>query len=521
MTYDSALKKAVVSELSQLLEMRGSLPTSVVTAMAENIECHPSTIRGWVASANGHAPSPNGSVRKLHPAELTDDQIQVIFQFQGDIRKAKRALDETDPDIAAMSESTFRRRWKKVDPAVRAMAAEGADGLLANQLRLVFEADRRNEIWHIDSMECPVRVLPAGHTTGWTKPWMITIIDAASRRIMAGLVTMERPNAETVVVALADAMRMRPLSVDGEYAGGVPEMVWSDNGAEFKNRLIKQGMTRLGIARKNSMPHMKNQNGKVERVQRTIQDSLMKQLPGYTDGPRTLSRRDPFGEDSQMLGEEAFVEMVYDYLEEYNSSHRHSSLGGRTPNQVWCDDDTPLQPVEPEALRLSLLEERRSYKVHPKGIHFRNVWYTALELAPHVGSKVEVRYMPRDPSFIEVFSEGDWVCTGYPNINLPESEREKFREKTRRQYLDARAWTTDASEERKRAALENPGEVIVTEDSTVGPPSGEMIANEAALLALGEDPHPGADAYPEAEPDLEPDPEPDSEPDDREEPRDE
>jgi transposase InsO family protein len=38
-----------------------------------------------------------------------------------------------------------------------------------------------------------------------------------------------------------------------------------------------------------------------------------------------------------MIGEEAFVEMVYDWVEEYNSLHRHSSLGGRTPNQAWCD----------------------------------------------------------------------------------------------------------------------------------------------------------------------------------------
>jgi hypothetical protein len=75
-----------------------------------------------------------------------------------------------------MSESTFRRRWKKW---IRRFGRwqEGADGLLRNQLRMIFNAERRNQIWHIDSMECPVRVLPAGHTTGWTKPWMVTIID--------------------------------------------------------------------------------------------------------------------------------------------------------------------------------------------------------------------------------------------------------------------------------------------------------------------------------------------------------
>lgn len=500
MTFDAALRRAVVSELTQLADMRGSLPASVVRTMAEDVGCHPSTVWRWVTtSANGFQPAsivlPDSTANGHLLEELSDDHIDVVFQYQGDLAKAKRALDKVDPAIAAMSESTFRRRWEDVHPSIRAMAAEGAKGLRARQLRILYNCEDRNQIWHIDSMECPFWVLPVGHTTEWVKPWMITLEDDATRRIMAAGLTMGRPTADDVVVVLADGIRMKPLSRPGESVGGIPKILHSDNGAEFKNLVVTQGMKRLGVERKLTLPYHSHQNGKVERLQRTIQDELFKQLPGYSQGPESMSRKDPFGVESRMIGEEALSTLVFDYVEEYNSLRPHSSLGGRTPNQAWCEDNTPLQSADPEAIRLSLLEERRSYKVQQKGIHFRNVYYTAPELGYEglVGSKVQVRYMPRDPSFIEVFYDGEWMCTAFPHANLTDSMREQIMKQVRAESSDARARQKSAAGKRRQAAAENPDLVIVSEPT--GPPSGDMVADEEMLLELT--------ASEEKDPDLE------------------
>src|SRR5690606_14868634 len=141
---------------------------------------------------------------------------------------------------------------------------------------------------------------------------------------------------------------------------------------EFKNNLVSLGLTRLGITRKLSFPYRKYLNGKVERLQGVMQNEFFSTLPGFTGGPATLTRRDPFGVESVVLNEETLFALLEDWVEEYNSTRPHSALGNKTPNQVWAEQQTPLRPVNEEALRLSLMASRRNYKVHPRGIHFRN-----------------------------------------------------------------------------------------------------------------------------------------------------
>src|SRR5690606_26948550 len=213
---------------------RGSIPNCVVRELAEGAGIHPSTLWRWVAAALEGAPEPTGCQRRKHISELSPEHIQVVFDNLGNLAMAKRYLDKEFDEIAAMSLSTFRRLWQKVDPAVRAMASGGAEALLSTQLRNVYTPAGRNSIWHIDAMECPIWVVPEGSTSEVVKPWLITVEDGFSRRIMSVLLTLARPTSKDVVVAVADSIRIKQLSAEGCEAGGVPEVVHTDNGAEFK-----------------------------------------------------------------------------------------------------------------------------------------------------------------------------------------------------------------------------------------------------------------------------------------------
>lgn len=251
MAYDPALRRSVVTDLRRIETLRGDVPRCLVEELASDIGAHPSTLWRWLQTDRHHIHHPNSRPRR-HP-DLTEEHITVVFQHLGNLKAAKAALDATHPEIAAMSESTFRRRWQRIDPAIRAMATQGATGVLDNQIRILHTADERNRIWHLDHQELPVWVLPRGHTTSPVKPWLTTIIDDATRRIMSVLLTVERPGTEHVVVALADGMRRRDLG-DGHWAGGVPEIVHSDNGGEFKAVQYRQALTRLGVTRKTTPP---------------------------------------------------------------------------------------------------------------------------------------------------------------------------------------------------------------------------------------------------------------------------
>lgn len=460
MTYDGALRRSVIDELLEVRRLNGSIPEWLVAAVAEGAGVNRSTVWRWVRSALGGVEADVS--RTLHVTELSDEHIDVVFENVGNLSMAKKYLDKEFPEIEAMSLSTFRRLWKKVDPAIRAMAAGGADALLARQLRLIFTTTARNRIWHIDAMECPIWVIPDGAGSEPVKPWLITVQDDCSRRIMAVVLTLERPKSSDVVVAVADAMRIKYLSVDHERVGGIPEVIHTDNGAEFKNDLVTKGLARLGVIRKFSYPYRKYLNGKVERVQLTMQRELFARLPGYSQGPRSISRKDLFGLDEATIGELALLEYIFDWVDEYNSERPHSSLGGRTPNQVWCENTAPIRAAHPEAIRLSMLKAEKPRKVAQQGVFFDNCYYMAPELSRVVGHTVEVRHMPHDDSFVEVFFQDSWLCTAYPHADLTDEDRRRMSERNREQYSDARAHATRAAERRRALAAGSPGDLIVT-----------------------------------------------------------
>ena len=133
MAYDPALRRSVVTDLRRIETLRGDVPRCLVEELASDIGAHPSTLWRWLQTDRHHIHHPNSRPRR-HP-DLTEEHITVVFQHLGNLKAAKAAVDATHPEIAAMSESTFRRRWQRIDPAIRAMATQGATGVLDNQIR--------------------------------------------------------------------------------------------------------------------------------------------------------------------------------------------------------------------------------------------------------------------------------------------------------------------------------------------------------------------------------------------------
>lgn len=459
MSYDPALRRSVVNQLLAVRVEKGGVPRWLVKEICEEIGAAYSTVRRWVREELDRI-DPQDRRRTTHIEELKPHHIEVIVDFHGDLAKAKRALDPVYPEIAAMSLSTFRRRWEAVDGQIRGMATEGAKGAMRSQLRCLYEADHRNQIWHLDGFECPVWVLPAGNTSTVVKPWIVTVLDDRTRRLMATHVVMARPSADDAVAALADAMRFQTLS-NGEEVGGVPVSIHTDNGAEFDNKLVKQGARRLGVAVTRTLPHHSHQNGKVEKVQGTLQDFAMKRAPGYSRGPERLNRTQPFADDTGYLTETQFRVYVEEAKQQYNE-RPHSSLDNKTPNEVWAEETEPLRAVDPEAVRLSLLREDRTYKVQPVGVFHRGRYYTSPELGRRglVGRKVSVRYLPRDDSFIEIFVGDEWICTAVENRNLPPETRAEIQRINNTKFREAKAFQERAAERRRLAAAKDPNSLL-------------------------------------------------------------
>lgn len=174
-----------------------------------------------------------------------------------------------------------------------------------------------------------------------------------------------------------------------------------------------------------------------------MQDTLLKGLPGYTDGPRDAAGQlyGPLKDDRRAreaaqtapvrpMRIERLAARITGWVHWYNTQRPHAALDGRTPLQAWADDDAALHRVPAETLRHLLLagEDR---VIQKNGVHFHGLEFIAPELDGKAKERVSVRYMPHDDRWIEVYQFGEHLCTAYPQGQLTPEQDQAFRDHQR------------------------------------------------------------------------------------------
>lgn len=141
---------------------------------------------------------------------------------------------------------------------------------------------------------------------------------------------------------------------------------------------------------------------------------------------------------------ERFAARFAGWVDWYNTTRPHAGLDGRTPVQAWTDDPAALHRIDAGRLR-HLLLAGADRTVGKDGIRFNGLAYIAPELQGRRGQSVEVRYMPHDDRSIEVYLDGQHLCTAYPQGQLTGEQLEEFR-------AHARAETKRLAKARRRTA---------------------------------------------------------------------
>ena len=130
--------------------------------------------------------------------------------------------------------------------------------------------------------------------------YQLTLIDDCSRYTDAGV--LARRTTAAVCRALPEILASFPFAI---------RCIQTDNGSEF-GRDLTLLLRRLGVRHTRIRPHTPRLNGKVERVQRTIQEEFW---DGVVEG----------------IPIEAWERQLKDYLRFYNQSRLHSALGYTAP----------------------------------------------------------------------------------------------------------------------------------------------------------------------------------------------
>lgn len=133
-----------------------------------------------------------------------------------------------------------------------------------------FEVDRPNALWHLDFHHGSRRVLTdAG---GWEKPIGMAVLDDHSR-VVVHFQWYLRETTETLVHALSQAI----------LRFGVPAALLTDNGGPMTSEEVTNGLARLGVVHRTTLPYSPHQNGKQETWFASLEGRLMAMLDGVHD----------------------------------------------------------------------------------------------------------------------------------------------------------------------------------------------------------------------------------------------
>jgi len=486
-------RAATVTRLRQL-RAAGHLTSRHVRLAADGLGVAERTVWRWLGEASGE----QGRRRGRAPYRLSEMDREALAFFHGSVaavHRARTAVVATGtgdgPVLAAglpvpaflidgwagaepVSLRTLQESFaRELTPAERAAWRSGEEGHRQAQVYLQRPPMPRNHTWETDHKQLPILVLPPRGPA--VKPWLTTVVDDGTRALLGWAIAIT-PHAGTVLTALRMAMVHEPER--GPF-GAVPTLVRIDRGLEFAAAAVHQALAALCVDEHRLPAFTPHRKGKVERIQRTVDQTMLHALPGFTKGPRDAAGRLYGPLDDRLAARlkaatasvgpmriERFAALFASWAAWYNTERVHSMLDGRTPLQAWMGDVGPLHRVDADKLRHLLLAGAEA-TIGKYGIRRNNLHYTAPELQGRGGQKVAIRFMPHDDRIIEVYLDGTHLCTATPAACLTDEQRQAFRD--------------HATTERKRLGRER-RKASARARVELAPLTGDGPAEESRLL---------------------------------------
>lgn len=267
------------------------------------------------------------------------------------------------------------------------------------------QAKRPNEMWQADHKELDIWATDESGRTG--KVWLTAIADDFSRVVMGYFLGIGAANSMRIALAMRQAIWRKE---DERWpVCGIPEILYTDRGRDFKSTHIEQVCVDLKIKVVRTRRRKPRGRGKIERFFKTVDQRFTHKRMNDKTKPVSLA-----------VLESEFHEWL---MTEY---HQKKHRGIKTaPMLKWAEGKClPRLPESLDALDLMLHKVGRPKKMWQDGIRFKNNRYSHLLLTQAHGQEFTIRYDPRDLSSIWVYEEeGKLLCKAI-YADLLESEME-------------------------------------------------------------------------------------------------
>lgn len=298
---------------------------------------------------------------------------------------------------------------------------------------------RANDVWVGDGHSFKAKVRHPVHGQPFT-PEITFILDWASRKVVGWSIDL----AESTIAVSAAFRHAQKLT------RARPLVYYSDNGSGQTGKLLDHDITgtlvRQGIAHHTGIPGNPQARGIIERVWDITLIRLAKTYPTCTHRGnddlttnrmlKALAKKDFGGVEVPYFGQ--LVMDVQACVEEYNLHHRHRSLGGRSPEEVYQErlDPTSIQfgPDDAELVALWMPEMVRTPR--RGSVEVFNNRYTLGDLVHLVaeGEKVRVRFDIHDYRAVWLYTMdgaylGEAAYASHKREVFPQSYRDQLRAK--------------------------------------------------------------------------------------------
>ena len=248
-----------------------------------------------------------------------------------------------------------------------------------------FENEYVNGLWHLDFHHCSREIITS--TGELVRPICLAIIDDNSR-LLCHVQWYLTESAEDLIHGFSQALQKR----------GIPRDLMTDNGAAMTSAEFTEGLIRLGIGHKTTLPYSPHQNGKQEVLWSQLEGRLMAML-----------------EDEKMITLRELNNITTAWAEiEYNKSD-HSELNCTPLNRFLNHSDVSRECPDFNYLRqMFRREELRTIRKSDATISIDSKRFEIPYQYRHF-RKIRIRYTKWDLSFIHMVNDdGKPIAQIYP-----------------------------------------------------------------------------------------------------------
>jgi len=331
------------------------------------------------------------------------------------------------------SETTIRRhinKWIKENGSAFAFMKNPDQWRSARQAAFGDAGEKALHFLHIIEFDnTPADILCADK-----KRYTITAgIDMFSRKAKCLVVPVSRS------VAVAGLMRWMILN------WGLFDVMIADNGKDYASKHIEAVCGALGIELPPVPAFSPEKKPFVERFFRTLSTMLFEELDGYIGHNvaerKAIESRKSFAQrmfdrdetiECRMMPDE-LQEVVDTWVEKVYHQRKHGELG-KSPNERAGESAGAVRKILDERVLDILLAPIGKPTVGKKGIRYRNGYYAAIELAGHIGERVQIRQDLADAGRLYVFNEASkFICiardAALEGISVEDANRARRRQK--------------------------------------------------------------------------------------------